>query len=250
MYVPALCIAPRDRLLERPTLTILYPDVHESVSTATGVYAPQQDSQLLIEAMTLSGVVPGRRVLDLCTGSGVIAIAAAQLGAGHVTALDISPDAIACTERNAAQAGVRVDARVGTWSTALAAAPYEVVVSNPPYVPTPPDAHLEDIPAVVGPAAAWNAGVDGRHILNPLCDSAPELIGEGGTLLIVQSEFSDTDQSLRRLRSGGLRAEVVLNQLIPFGPVLTARARWMESIGMLPVGRRQEELVVIRAEKR
>ncbi|AQT82019.1 methylase [Mycolicibacterium litorale] len=231
-------------------MTILYPDVHESVSATTGVYAPQQDSRLLIEAMTLSGVVPGRRVLDLCTGSGVVAIAAAQLGADQVSALDVCASAVACAQDNAAQARVRVDARVGTWTTALAAAPYDVVVSNPPYVPTPPDAHLEDIPVTIGPAAAWNAGVDGRQILNPLCDCAPELIGEGGTLLIVQSEFADTEQSLRRLRSGGLRAEVVLTQLIPFGPVLTARARWMESIGMLPVGRRQEELVVIRAEKR
>ena len=68
-------------------------------------------------------------------------------------------------------------------------------------------------------------------------------------MLIVQSEFADAEQSLRRLRSGGLRAEVVMTQLIPFGPVLKARARWMESIGMLPVGRREEELVVIRAVK-
>jgi release factor glutamine methyltransferase len=69
-------------------------------------------------------------------------------------------------------------------------------------------------------------------------------------MLIVQSEFADVEQSLRRLRSGGLRAEVVLRQLIPFGPVLMARANWMESIGMLPVGRREEQIVVIRAEKR
>jgi release factor glutamine methyltransferase len=87
-------------------------------------------------------------------------------------------------------------------------------------------------------------------VLNPLCDSAPELLAAGGTILIVQSELADTEQSLRRLRGGGLRAEVVLSQLIPFGPVLRARASWMESIGMLPVGRREEEIVVIRAEKR
>ncbi len=231
-------------------LTILYPDLRDSVGPAASVYAPQHDSQLLIEALRFTATVNGRRVLDLCTGSGVLAITAAQLGARDVTAFDISPHAIRCTRGNAAQADVRVDARVGSWTAALASGPYDVVVSNPPYVPTPPDAHLEDIPAHVGPASAWNAGVDGRLILDPLCDSAPGLLVVGGSLLIVQSEFSGTDQSLRRLRSGGLRAEVVLRQLIPFGPVLTARARWMESIGMLPVGRRQEELVVIRAEKR
>jgi release factor glutamine methyltransferase len=231
-------------------LTILYPDLQSSVAAEAGVYAPQQDSQLLIEAMTRSGAVTGRRVVDLCTGSGVIAIAAAQLGAQHVTAFDICPKAVRCAAGNAADAGVDVDTRLGTWGDALAAGPFDVVVSNPPYVPTSPDAHLENIPSEVGPATAWNAGLDGRQVLNPLCDSAAELLTDGGTMLIVQSEFSDTGQSLRRLRSTGLRAEVVLSQLIPFGPVLTARARWMEGIGMLPVGRREEEIVVIRAEKR
>ena len=214
------------------------------------MYAPQHDSQLLIEAMTRSGVVSGRRAVDLCTGSGVIAIAAAQLGAREVTAFDICPKAVRCATDNAAAAGVAVDARLGTWADALKAGPFDVVLSNPPYVPTSPDAHLEEIPAEAGPSTAWNAGVDGRQVLNPLCDSAAELLTDTGTMLIVQSEFSDTQQSLRRLRSAGLRAEVVLAQMIPFGPVLTARASWMESIGMLPVGRREEELVVIRAEKR
>jgi release factor glutamine methyltransferase len=231
-------------------LTILYPDLQSPVAAAAGVYVPQHDSQLLIEAMTLTGAITGRRVVDLCTGSGVIAIAAAQLGARSVTAFDICPKAVQCAASNAARAGVGVDARLGTWADALDAGPFDVVVSNPPYVPTSPDAHLEEIPAEVGPATAWNAGVDGRQVLNPLCDSAAQLLTETGTMLIVQSEFSDTEQTLRRLRGSGLDAEVVLSQLIPFGPVLTARASWMESIGMLPVGRREEEIVVIRAEQR
>ncbi|WP_319429531.1 HemK2/MTQ2 family protein methyltransferase [Mycobacterium sp. RTGN5] len=231
-------------------MTILYSDVQDAGSATPGVYAPQHDSQLLIEAMARSGVVSGSRVLDLCTGSGAVAIAAAQLRARNVTAFDICPHAVEYATNNAAQAGVHIDARVGMWVDAVVAGPYDVVVSNPPYVPTGPDADLESIPAEVGPPTAWNAGLDGREVLDPLCDNAPELLAPGGTILIVQSELSDTDQSLRRLRSGGLRAEVVLSQLIPFGPVLKARAKWMESIGMLPVGRREEEIVVIRADKR
>ncbi|PND55105.1 methylase [Mycobacterium sp. ENV421] len=231
-------------------LTILYPDLQSSVAAVPGVYAPQHDSQLLIEAMTLTGAVTGRRVVDLCTGSGVIAIAAAQLGARSVTAFDICPKAVRCAADNADDAGVGVDAQLGTWCDAVAAGPFDLVVSNPPYVPTSPDAHLEQIPAEVGPSTAWNAGVDGRQVLNPLCDSAAELLSDNGTMLIVQSEFSDTEQSLSRLRGAGLDADVLLRQVIPFGPVLSARASWMEKIGMLPAGRREEEIVVIRAEKR
>jgi release factor glutamine methyltransferase len=54
---------------------------------------------------------------------------------------------------------------------------------------------------------------------------------------------------MRRLRNTGLTAEVFVTQLIPFGPVLRARAKWLEHTGQIPVGRREEELVVIRAVK-
>jgi release factor glutamine methyltransferase len=230
-------------------LTILYPDLQDSVVATAGVYAPQNDSHLLIEAMSVVAEMADRRVLDLCTGSGVVAIAAAQIGARSVTAFDICPYAISCARDNAASAGVVIDARVGSWTAAVEAGPYDLVASNPPYLPTGPGSHRERIPSAAGPAHAWNAGADGRVILDPLCDSAPQLLADGGTMLIVQSEFAGAERSLRRLRSGGLRAEIVITQLIPFGPVLNARARWMESVGMLPVGRREEELVVIRADK-
>lgn len=230
-------------------LTILYPDVQDSVAPTTGVYAPQQDSMLLIEAMTVAVDVAGRRVLDICTGSGVVAIAAAQLGAHSVTALDICPRAVDCVQANAQRAGVTVDAQLGTVTGMVRGAPYDVVVANPPYVPTGPDSHLECIDSEIGPSHAWDAGPDGRMVLDPLCEAAPALLARGGTMLIVHSEFADARQTVRRLEQGGLRAEVVLTQLIPFGPVLRNRARWMEQIGMLPVGRREEELVVIRAVK-
>ncbi|HTY29715.1 MAG TPA: methylase, partial [Mycobacterium sp.] len=111
------------------------------------------------------------------------------------------------------------------------------------------DAYLERIPSGAGPARAWNAGADGRLILDPLCEIAPKLLADGATMLVVQSEFADAQRSVRRLRGGGLHAEVVMTQFIPFGPVLNARVAWMERVGMLPVGRREEELVVIRADK-
>lgn len=226
----------------------LYPDIR-SVAATEGVYAPQHDSLLLIEAMHRTAVVPRRTVLDLCSGSGVVAVAAAQLGARSVTALDVSAPAVRCTRRNAQAAGVAVDARHGSCAEALETGPYEVVVCNPPYLPAGPGVEHEATPAGAGPPGAWNAGADGRSVLDPLCDSAHGLLTEGGTLLIVQSEFADTDRSLRMLRRRRLYAEVVLTQIIPFGPVLRARAAWMEQQGLLPVGRREEEIVVIRAEK-
>jgi release factor glutamine methyltransferase len=166
-----------------------------------------------------------------------------------VTAFDICPRAVHCSRANAESAGVQVNVQVGSLADAQACGPFDVVVSNPPYVPTGPHADRENIPAMVGPARAWNAGDDGRLVLDPLCAAAPDLLTAGGTMLIVQSELAGIEQSLAALRRRSLDAEILMWQLIPFGPVLAARARWLESIGRLPVGCREEKLVVIKAEK-
>lgn len=219
---------------------------------ATKVYQPQYDSRLLVDTMQRTGIVLGRRVLDLCTGSGFVAIAAAEMGCASVTALDICPHAVRFSRENALGAGVEVDVRQGSWTRAFDFAPFEVVVSNPPYVPTPPINETGDtdvISAAAGPSWAWNAGPDGRLVLDPLCESATKLLCRGGSLLLVQSAFADVQRSLESLRSTGLDAKVVASQWIPFGPVLSARARWLEQTGRLCHGCRKEELVVIRAEK-
>jgi release factor glutamine methyltransferase len=128
-------------------------------------------------------------------------------------------------------------------------APFDVVTCNPPYVPFAEDADNEVVPLAAGPETAWNAGRDGRRILEPLCQRAPALVADGGTILIVQSEFADVDRTVEDLRAGGLHASIVAEQWIPFGPVLTARARWLERVGLLEAGRREERLAVVRAER-
>lgn len=214
-----------------------------------GVYPPQEDSQLLIRSMDDSGLAQNRSVLDLCTGSGVVAIAAAELGARSVTAFDICPRAVSCSQGNALYAGVEINVCEGSWSGALDYAPFDLIVSNPPYVPTPPAGDTEVIPITAGPARAWDAGVDGRLVLDPLCESAAGMLGAGGSLLMVHSALAGVEKSLASLRSTGLNAEVVASQFIPFGPVLSARAGWLEVTGQIARGCRTEELIVIRADK-
>lgn len=214
-----------------------------------GVYPPQHDSMLLIDALERAELAAGRRVLDLCTGSGVVAVAAAAMGAASVTAFDICPQAVRCSRAHAAHAGVDIDVREGSWTGALDCGPFDLIVSNPPYVPTPSSHDTTSIPLSAGPAWAWNAGSDGRMVLDPLCTSAAELLAHGGSLLVVQSALAGVTRSLNLLRSSGLYVCVVASQLIPFGPVLSARADWLEATGQIEAGCRTEELVVIRADK-
>ncbi|HVQ50216.1 MAG TPA: HemK2/MTQ2 family protein methyltransferase [Mycobacterium sp.] len=215
--------------------------------TAEGVYAPQQDSRLLIETLMRSTPLAGRRAVDLCTGSGVVAIAAAELGAAEVSAWDISPRAVRCAAANAEAAGVSVRVRLGSTEDALRYGPYEVVMCNPPYVPTPADSATECIDPRTGCALAWDAGEDGRAFLDPLCAAAPRLLAGGGTMLVVHSEFAGAEQTVDSLQCAGMSSDIVASQLIPFGPVLSARAQWLEETGRLQPGRREERLVVVRA---
>ena len=220
----------------------------DGLTIPSDVYAPQQDSQLLIDTLARMPELARGRAADLCTGSGVLAIAVAQAGAAEVVAFDISRSAVQAARANARAAATPVEVRYSSFEGARISGGYDLIVSNPPYVPTPHDDD-EPIPAAAGPAAAWNAGADGRLVLDPLCRQAPELLAPGGTLLLVQSAFSGVDDSLAALRAGHLDANVVSSQWIPFGPVLTARAGWLERTGRLRPGCRIERLVVIRADK-
>jgi release factor glutamine methyltransferase len=231
-------------------VTIAYTAPRDSLDV-DGVYPPQHDSFLLIDTLERAQLAQGRRVLDLCTGSGVVAIAAAALGAASVTAFDICPRAARCSRGNAIRAGVGVDVdvREGSWLGAMDLAPFEVVVANPPYVPTPPVPDHRVISLAAGPPWAWDAGIDGRIVLDPLCRSASSLLDDSGSMLLVQSALSGVEKSMNTLRSTGLDVEVIASQWVPFGPVLSARAGWLEATGRIQKNCRTEELVVIRANK-
>lgn len=206
-----------------------------------GVYAPQEDSWLLSGVLEASGLAEGRRVLDICTGSGVLALEAARLGAREVLAFDLCPAAVECASGNAAASGLPVEARLGTLQDAVRHGPFDLVVANPPYVPSTLP------PAGTGPDRAWDAGADGRVVLDELCALAPRLIAPGGALLLVQSEYSAPRRTVQMLTDSGFIAHTAARQMIDFGPVMTARADELEASGLLEPERRTEELVVIRA---
>lgn len=216
------------------------------VSTSLKVYPAQQDSRLLISAMVRSGLPAGRRVADLCTGSGVVAIAAAEAGAESVVAVDVSERAVNLAKMNASSRGFALQTMVGSWHDLLGHERFDLVTCNPPYVPD--DGKTQ--PAWdAGPSVAYNAGTNGRRVLDPLCTAAPRLLNPDGSMLIVQSELADIRWSIKLLEFSGLRAKVVAQRTIPFGPVLLPRALWLERRGLLKPGVRTERLVVIRADK-
>lgn len=209
-----------------------------------GVYAPQGDTRLLHEALVRAAPPPGARVLDVCSGTGALAIAAARLGAARVNAVDVSARAVLAIRANARLRRLPVNACRGDLLEPFAGLRFDLVLANPPYVPAP-----HGPPPGRGRDRCWDAGQDGRAVIDRLCDAAPGLLGGGGTLLMVHSALSGTGDTLDRLRDGGLKAAVVARTRQPFGPVLRARARWLEERGLIEPGQCDEELVVIRADR-
>ncbi|MGW7432291.1 HemK2/MTQ2 family protein methyltransferase [Streptomyces sp. NPDC054861] len=206
-----------------------------------GVYAPQGDTELLLEGLAGEEVPSGTRSLDLCTGTGVLAIAAARRGTA-ATAVDVSHKAVATAWVNARLHGCRIRLRRGDLGEPVAGERFDLVTANPPYVP----AENPEVPTR-GLDRAWDAGHDGRLLLDRICRQAPVLLSPTGVLLLVQSSLSGVTATLDALRRAGLGADVVRSRAQPFGPVMSARARWFEDRGLVATGLRTEELVVIRA---
>ncbi len=205
-----------------------------------GVFPPHSDSLMLADRIA-SAVAPGWRVLDLCGGSGAIAIAAARAGA-EATAVDSSRRAILATRLNAMRNGVRVRALRGDLFGPVTSEAFDAIVSNPPYLPGT-DGELPRR----GSSRAWEGGADGRLILDRVIAGAADHLRPGGVAMVVHSSVCGIEASLAGFAAVGLEATVAERRTGPLGPLLAGRAGLLERRGLVPSGSRTEELVVISA---
>ncbi len=208
------------------------------IITLPGVFRPLSDTRLL--AAHARRHAPGAHVLDLCTGSGYVATAAARAGARSVTVLDVSRRAVLTARVNARLNGTKVRGVRGDLFAPVVGERFDLVLANPPYVP----AIDGDVPRR-GARRAWDAGLEGRDLLDRICARVPEALLPGGRVLLVQSSVCGERETLERLEAVGLRASVVDRRAGPLGPLLRERADVLETRGLLGPGRRREELLVI-----
>lgn len=196
---------------------------------------------MLADQLKRERLGPGVNVLDLCTGSGHLAIVAALAGASAV-AVDVSRRAVLSTRVNALLNGVRVTALRGDLFEPVAARRFDVIVSNPPYLPHPD----ERLPRH-GLARAVDAGPRGRAFLDRICAQVGDHLAPGGALLLVHSSVSGEQETLEAVSAHGLSAEVVFRHRGPLGPRLQARVDWLRREGRL-LPHDQEDVLVVRAQ--
>ena len=204
-----------------------------------GVFRPRSDTWLLAAHLRRLTQVEGE-VVDVCTGSGAVAIAAALASARSVTAVDVSRRALLTTRVNARLNGVRVRTRRGRLLSAVPGQAFDVIVSNPPYLPS----EDKELPTR-GPARHTEAGPDGRTLLDELIARAPEHLRPGGVLLLTHSSVNGEEESLQRMRDAGLEPAVLERRRGPLGPLLAARRSQLEAGGLLEPGSHEEDLLIL-----
>ncbi|MBI5014163.1 MAG: peptide chain release factor N(5)-glutamine methyltransferase [Deltaproteobacteria bacterium] len=174
------------------------------------VLIPRPETERLVEAALERMEVPSGRLADLGTGSGAIALALLSERTGwEAVGTDVSDGALAVAAENAGRLGLqdRFEARRGDLVAPLGGESFDLVVSNPPYIPSGDLATLE--PEVCGyePRAALDGGVDGLDVLRRVAVDAPRVLRPGGWLVV---EFGAGQGAAVRglLEAGGAYADV------------------------------------------
>lgn len=147
------------------------------------VLIPRPDTELLVE-LAMQYLPQHGRVLDMGTGSGAIAIAIAHTRRdAHVTALDVSADALLVAQNNAKNNQVDIEFLRSDWFTALALQQFDVIVSNPPYI-VAGDRHLSEGDLRYEPIDALTDHGDGLSALRIISKQAAEYLTDDGWLLM------------------------------------------------------------------
>ena len=209
--------------------------------TFPGVLRPPSDAFMLADSLRQERLDERSSVLDLCAGSGILAVVAALSGAGRVTAVDISRRAVVATLLNSRLNGVRVRAVRGDLFAAVPGERFNLIVSNPPYLVSASDR----LPRR-GAKRAWDAGTSGRAFLDRICAQAQHHLRPGGALLIVHSSLCSEQATVDALAQRGYEVRIVARHHGPLGARMQARVDMLRGRGLLGE-EAVEDIVVVRA---
>lgn len=148
------------------------------------VLIPRLDTEVLVEKI-LEYEEPGQRVMDMCTGSGCIAITLQKLGGFQVMAVDISEEALTLARKNAQRNQAQVTFFQSNMFEQLSnTSKVDVIVSNPPYIESKVVDELDDEVKKYEPRLALDGMEDGLHFYRILARECKRFLNEGGRLYV------------------------------------------------------------------
>lgn len=198
----------RRRVLREPLQYLLHtqPFYGRSFYVDERVLIPRPETELLCErAVALLRARPAQIALDLCCGSGCLAVTMALEAPGtRVVACDLSADALQVARQNAHQLDANVTFRQGDLWDAVPETRFDVIVSNPPYIAS---GELPGLQQEVRrePAMALDGGADGLCFYRRIAEKAAQFLRPGGTLLLEIGQGQAEDVA-RLLTQAGLTA--------------------------------------------
>jgi release factor glutamine methyltransferase len=175
------------------------------------VLIPRPETEVLIElALDKLRGLENPRLLDLGTGSGIIAISLAlECPGAQVTAVDLSAGAISVARNNAGRLGARVDFRAGSWFDPVPGERFDLIVSNPPYI-ADGDPHLALNGLPFEPQMALTdqvPGGNGQACIQQIVAGAAEYLAPGAWLLFEHG-YDQGAASRNLLTDAGFNAAV------------------------------------------
>jgi len=182
------------------------------------VYKPSAATRLIAENLPDPR---GLKVLDLGTGSGVLAVLASKLGASEVVATDVSRRALRVAAENIKLNQVsNVELRFGDlYHPIHEDERFHLILCNPPMTPSPTPL----------PRFTWG-GTDGRRVLDLAILGAPKYLEPGGRLLIPAVSLVGIGRTLRMLRRAGLSPRVLDYDTYPFGSTLLGLMKYLDRL--------------------
>jgi HemK-related putative methylase len=173
------------------------------------VYQPAADSRLLAETAAEADIDSGDLVLDVGTGSGYVANRVHEATGARVVGTDINPDAC----RQATDTGVAV-VRADMFAP-FPDRTFDVVVCNPPYLPTPPEQEWDD-----WMEEALSGGEDGRAMVEPFLDGVGRVLAPDGVAYLLISTLTGPDVVREMAREAGLDVTRAAAESQPFERLL------------------------------
>lgn len=205
-FAEAVAARARRTPLQHITGTAPFGPVH--VAVGPGVFTPRPETEALLEWALAQPLPRDAVILDLCTGSGALAIAlASQRPEARVVAVDDDVDALAYAERNTDHTTVRLVRGDVTDDGLLPElnGRVDLVVANPPYIPA--GSALEPEVAQYDPAHALFGGADGMAVIAPLVVRAARWLKPGG-LLAVEHDDTTSEATARIIIEVGVFVDV------------------------------------------